>query len=113
MLEKEIEDHIKDYVAGLGGHCLKLRIDGQNGYPDRTVMLPNTPSFTIEFKTPKGKPSDKQLFWHDTLWALGQKNFIVDNAEDAEAIVDVGGLVYKLPICIYRRTVDQYISLAN
>lgn len=109
MLEKEIEKQIVEYVNTQGGLCLKLRVDGGNGFPDRTVIMKGFPAFSLEFKTPKGKPSDKQLHFHKLLWDRGYSSFIVDNCEDAKAIVDARGELYRLNLSIYKRTSLKYL----
>ena len=86
--EAEIEFTVNQYIKKKGGRSLKLRIDGENGYPDRTVLLPDTPSFTIEFKKPSGRPSDKQIYWHRILNQNGHRSFIVDNVYEAQMVVD-------------------------
>ena len=110
MLEKDLEKQIVNYVVHVKGYCWKLRVDGQNGYPDRTIMLPGGNVFTIEVKRPTGKPSDKQLHFHKILWSIGQRNYIVDNYDDAKAIIDGRGEVCEIPLEIYRRTAFNYLK---
>ena len=55
-MESHIEKSVVKYVEDvLKGEALKLRIDGKNGFPDRSIKLPNGIEFLIEFKTPTGK----------------------------------------------------------
>lgn len=110
MLEKEIENQIVEYAESLDAKALKLRIDGQNGWPDRTVIFPLAPAFTIEVKKPGGRLSAKQKYWHSELWRLGMKNYVVDNIDDAIQILDARGEVHRIPKATYERTVDFYLG---
>jgi len=49
-IERKIEDAFVKFVESHGGKCLKLREDGRNGFPDRTVLTPNHRVIFIEFK---------------------------------------------------------------
>jgi hypothetical protein len=53
----------------------KRKVVGERGMPDVLAMRyyrgTTTQSVWIEFKTPKGKPSDIQLRWHATERLLG------------------------------------------
>jgi len=95
-----------------GGEALKLRIDGRSGFPDRTIILPDRPIFTVEFKKPSGVVSDSQRYWHRRLISLGKSNFIVDNNDDFVAILDRAVDIAKKPIEqyeFYDRTVKKYL----
>jgi hypothetical protein len=115
--KKKTEAHIEKEAVRLietvyGGEALKLRIDGKNGYPDRTVLLPDQPAFTVEFKRPGEEPFASQLMWHRRLTLLGKKNFIVDNHDDLVAILDRAVDVAKRRVEdyeFYERCVGQYL----
>ena len=62
--------------------CLKLRIDGQNGFPDRTVLTPRGPWF-VEFKRPGGQLSAQQKRWRRRLESLGYPFELTYSADDA------------------------------
>lgn len=72
-LERDIEDEIVRYVEEeLGGRALKLKIDGDRGFPDRTLLLPDAVVLFIETKKPKtGRLSPNQRRWKKTLSGLG------------------------------------------
>jgi len=70
-VERDIEDAFVEFAKTKGCRALKLRIDGQNGFPDRTVLCPTGFVFYVEFKTPEGKLSAGQIEWRDTLSKLG------------------------------------------
>ena len=48
-LEKTIESSFVKFVEERGDLCLKLRVDGVNGFPDRTIIMAGGVAF-IEFK---------------------------------------------------------------
>ena len=68
--EADIENAFVAYAESRGCEALKLRVDGQNGFPDRTVLTPFGVIF-IEFKRPKGRMSQAQWRWRKVLQALG------------------------------------------
>ena len=70
--EADIESHFVREVGKLyNWPCLKLRIDGQAGFPDRTVLTPRGPWF-CEFKSPRGgRLSAHQQSWRALLLRLG------------------------------------------
>ena len=87
-MESHIEKSVVKYVEDvLKGEALKLRIDGKNGFPDRSIKLPNGIEFLIEFKTPKGTLRSAQKKWIKRLRELGSRVYIVDNVADGEMIV--------------------------
>ena len=88
MLEAKIEKAVVEYAEELGGEGLKLRIDGKNGYPDRTFKLPGGIEFLIEFKAPTGKLRDAQKKWIKRLRELGNRVYVVDNIREGKMIVD-------------------------
>ncbi|QEF98174.1 VRR-NUC domain protein [Stieleria maiorica] len=61
-LEADIESAFVAYADRKGCLALKLRIDGANGFPDRTVITPRG-IFFAEFKKPGGKlrPAQKRI----------------------------------------------------
>ena len=64
LLEVDDERRFVRWCESKGYQCLKLRIDGVNGFPDRTVLGPGGLVAFIEFKRTGGRVS------------AGQKNFL-------------------------------------
>lgn len=60
ILEKQIEDRLVKWSKARGLQCLKLRIDGVNGFPDRTILGPNGLCIFVELKRPGGVLSPAQ-----------------------------------------------------
>ena len=88
MLERDIEARVVKYVESLGGEALKLRIDGKNGFPDRTVILPNGKVFFVEFKTPDGSLRSAQTKAIRRLTKLRQEVHVVRSVQAGLDLVD-------------------------
>ena len=86
-LESDIERKFVKWCLTQGYECLKLRIDGENGFPDRTVITPNGIYF-IELKRPGGKLRARQRVWIDKLTKLGCKVDCFDTLEGAVESVE-------------------------
>jgi len=82
-LEAELEKAFVDFAESKGCYALKLRIDGQNGFPDRTVLTP-LGVFFVEFKTPRGKLRPAQEEWIGRLRKLGFYVAVIDTFAVAE-----------------------------
>lgn len=86
--EKLIEDAFVAFAEQHGCQAIKLRIDNQNGFPDRTVLCPDGTMFFIEFKTPDGKFRAGQVQWHKKLSDLGFIVLTVRVAGEAERFLE-------------------------
>ncbi len=73
MLEKEIEKILVTEVKKLGGRAYKWVSPGNDGVPDRIVILPHQTPIFVELKTETGKLSPLQQVQIDRLRDLGQK----------------------------------------
>ena len=82
MRECDIERKFVKFCLDKGWECLKLRIDGENGFPDRTVITPNGIHF-IELKRPGGKLRARQRVWLRKLTDLGYNADYFDTLEAA------------------------------
>lgn len=80
--ESDIERKLVQYCRDKGWECLKLRIDGENGFPDRTVITSNGIYF-IELKRPGGKLRARQRVWINKLTNLGHRAGCFDTLERA------------------------------
>lgn len=69
-LERDVERRLIRRVEDLGGLCVKA---GQDGWPDRIVMLPGGRLYWVELKRRKGVQSDLQKYRARQLEAVGQK----------------------------------------
>jgi hypothetical protein len=90
LKEKQIEKEFVDWCEEQKYLCLKLVIEGQRYFPDRTVFLPSGTVMFFEFKKPKGKLSKGQKEMLLTLCALGFNCHVVTSADAAKDLVKGG-----------------------
>lgn len=72
MREAEIEKILVTGVKKLGGRAYKWVSPGNDGVPDRIVVLPGWPAVFTELKTETGKLSSLQRVQIDRLRRMGQ-----------------------------------------
>lgn len=77
MLEKQLEKVLVTEVKKLGGKAYKWTSPGNDGVPDRIVVLPNRPVIFVELKTDTGKTTALQDVQIKRLLDLGQPVFVV------------------------------------
>lgn len=72
VLEKEVEQNLREMVKRNGGLCLKWVCPGWSGVPDRIILLPEGKVIFCELKRPAyGRLSKLQQWWGDKLRRLG------------------------------------------
>lgn len=72
MLEKDIEKILVNEVKKLGGRAYKWVSPGNDGVPDRIVILPGIRPVFVELKTEKGQLSALQKAQIKRLREMGQ-----------------------------------------
>ncbi len=72
MLEKDIEKLFRDEIKKAGGKAYKFTSPGNDGVPDRIVMLPGGRIVFVELKTDTGKLSKLQELQCRQIVELGQ-----------------------------------------
>mgnify|MGYP005792962217 CR=1 FL=1 len=72
MRERDIEKHLVDGVKKLGGRAYKWTSPGNDGVPDRIVILPGRPPIFVELKTDRGGLTALQNVQIGRLRDLGQ-----------------------------------------
>lgn len=88
QLEKKTEDAFVAYALSRGCEADKLRIDGEEGFPDRTVLTP-VGTFFIEFKrTATDKPSATQRKQIKKLRRLGYLVLVTHELQEAKDTLD-------------------------
>lgn len=88
MLEKEVEQYFCRAVkTRLSGWPLKFISPGQNGMPDRIVLLPGGKIYFIELKAPGKKARKLQYRVHQQLQELGFPALLIDTREAVDAFV--------------------------
>ncbi|MGL5436589.1 MAG: VRR-NUC domain-containing protein [Lachnospiraceae bacterium] len=73
MKESEIEKVLVSEVKKLGGRAYKWISPGNDGVPDRIVVLPGYPPVFVELKTDTGRLTPVQRVQIGRLTALGQR----------------------------------------
>ena len=72
MREKDIEKYLRDRVRSIGGKAYKFVSPGNDGVPDRIVILPGRPPIFVELKTDRGRLTALQNVQIGRLRDLGQ-----------------------------------------
>ena len=88
MLEREIEKKLVDGVRKLGGRAYKFVSPGNDGVPDRIVVLPGISPVFVELKTETGKLSSLQNVQIKKLKDLGQDVRILYGLEDVKRFLE-------------------------
>ena len=88
MREKELERKLVTAVKRRGGICPKFVSPGNDGMPDRLVLLPGRHFGFVEVKAPGEKPRALQLARHRQLGKLGFPTYILDEEEKIGGILD-------------------------
>ncbi len=91
MKEKEIEKILVDEVRKLGGRAYKWVSPGNNGVPDRIVILPDRDPYFVELKTDTGRLSPTQKIQIDRLIGMGQQVSVVRGVKGVEQFFRANG----------------------
>lgn len=83
-LERDVEAYLMREVEKLGGLCLK---HGQDGWPDRIVLLPGGRTIWCETKRTDGKLSVLQQLRAKDLKALGHTVYPVWSKQDVDMLI--------------------------
>ena len=92
MLEKDIEKRLRRKVKKIGGEAYKFESPGNNGVPDRLIILPGGRAYMVETKKPKtGRVRKLQIYQQNKLRGLGMDvRVIYTNEQIDEFIAEVG-----------------------
>ena len=88
MLEREVEKKLVDGVRRMGGRAYKFVSPGNDGVPDRIVVLPDTAPMFVELKTESGKLSSLQKVQITRLEKLGQNVRVLYGVKDVENFLE-------------------------
>lgn len=84
MLEKKIENRLKQSVKNMGGLALKFVSPGMAGVPDRIVLFPGGRIVFVELKAPGKKMRPLQIKRKQQFEALGFKVYCIDNFKSVD-----------------------------
>jgi hypothetical protein len=85
-LERDIEAQFLKYLGGFV-LPLKLNLQGNRGWPDRLIILPNGRVCWVELKRPGGVVAKLQCARHRALKEMGHAVGVFDNALEAAYFV--------------------------
>lgn len=88
MLEREIEKRLVDGIRNQGGRAYKFVSPGNDGVPDRIVILTGKAPKFIELKTETGKLSNLQRVQITRLKDLGQDVRVLYGLEDVKEFLE-------------------------
>lgn len=88
MQESDIEKYLRVRVQAEGGRAYKWVSPGNNGVPDRIVMLPGAPDIFVELKAPGKKPTALQVIQHRMLRELGRTVWVIDSKEQVDGLIE-------------------------
>ncbi len=96
MRERDIEAYLRDRAKAAGGKAYKWTSPGNNGVPDRMVLLPGGRIAFAELKAPGKKPTPLQVAQHRYINSLGLPVTVIDSREGVDALIarmqSTGGL---------------------
>ena len=98
--EKQLEKYLRLRIEERGGVCMKFVSPGQDGVPDRIVVMPGRRVYFVELKTETGKLSRIQKYQLKRLTDLDQICSVVYGKEGVKEFLKdlddwvVSSLVY-------------------
>lgn len=87
MREKDIEQHLVKQAKAAGGRAYKWTSPGNNGVPDRMVMLPGGRIAFAELKAPGKKPTALQINQQRFIASLGLPVNVIDSKEGVDELL--------------------------
>ena len=87
-VEAKYEQQFVEHCRSVGVQCLKLRVDGRDGFPDRTLLFPGGEVAFVEFKRPGCKLRPQQKAWKAGLEKLDFRFTTAFSLEDAINFLD-------------------------
>lgn len=88
VFEKDIEQTLTREVKRRGGLSIKV---GNDGLPDRLILLPGGVVFFAEVKRSDGRTSKLQDIWIARIERLGFKVYVPKTKEEVNAMFKKGG----------------------
>ena len=87
MREKDIESKLRNEIKKLGGIAYKFKSPGNNGVPDRIVLLPEGIIKFVELKRPGGETSKLQDMQIAIIRKLGFDVRVIDNMDKMDDFI--------------------------
>ena len=88
MRESEIEKILVDGIRKLGGRAFKWVSPGNDGVPDRIVVLPEYPAIFVEMKTVTGTLTSLQRVQIERLQKMGQDVRVLYGEKETQTFLE-------------------------
>lgn len=85
--ERDIEAYLRDEIQKVGGRAYKFVSPGNNGVPDRMILLPGGRIVFVETKAPGKTPTALQTAQITKIRALGFQVYIIDSKAGVDKLV--------------------------
>lgn len=92
MKERDIEKALVDEVRKAGGRAYKFTSPGNDGVPDRIVLLPDGLVIFVELKTEVGRLTRLQRIQCERIKSLGQKVRVLHGLQEVSEFFEEFGL---------------------
>lgn len=87
MLESDLERQVVKWAESQGGYAFKLKEDAKRGWPDRSILLPDSRIAFVELKRPRrNRRSDMQGRRVDLLQCLGFKAAFCESLTEVQEL---------------------------
>lgn len=87
MREKIIEEYLRDEVKAQGGRAYKFTSPGNDGVPDRLVLLPEGKVAFVELKAPGKQPTKLQKLQQKRIRDLGFEVLNIDSKAGVDEFI--------------------------
>jgi hypothetical protein len=87
MQESEIEKYLVEQVKGIGGRAYKFVSPGNNGVPDRLVVLPGAVIIFVELKALHGKLTPLQVGQITRLKGFGCSVLVIKSKPEVDDFI--------------------------
>lgn len=89
VTEKTLEAKLLTEIKKRGGVCVKFVSPGNNGVPDRKILMPGGRIWYAEIKGPHILELEGlQLYWQKTLRRLGFKHYLINSEESLNKLLN-------------------------
>ncbi|WP_218033823.1 VRR-NUC domain-containing protein [Brevibacillus parabrevis] len=85
--ERDIEQYLVKRAKAAGGRAYKFVSPGNNGVPDRIVLLPGGRIAFAELKAPGKKPTPLQMNQQRFIAGLSLPVAVIDNKGDVDSLI--------------------------
>ena len=85
--ERDIEEYLREKAKALKGKAYKWTSPGNNGVPDRIVMLPGARIIFVELKAPGKDATPIQKLQHKRIRDLGFQVFVIDSKQGVDELI--------------------------